>query len=93
MEVAASTASLMNAIKNCVAEFTKIHMQHIKFQQQLHLMKVKHEYKMKELEKRKELYSDNIEKSPVTELISWESEGAIDYINYINNQKDKKENI
>ena len=42
----------MNAIKNCVAEFTKIHMQHIKFQQKLELMRINHEYKMQELQQR-----------------------------------------
>lgn len=92
MEVAASTASLMNAIKNCVAEFTKIHMQHIKFQQTLHLMEVKHEYKMKEMKMRKELYSNSetIESNKPESLIQWETEGAFEYMKFLQ-KKNKKE--
>jgi hypothetical protein len=93
MEVAASTATLMNAVKNCVAEFTKIHMQHLKFQQTLQIMELKHKYKMEEMAKRKELYSTN---SPgetatnVTELIPWQTEGAIEYINFMKEKENKK---
>jgi hypothetical protein len=91
MEVAASTASLMNAIKNCVAEFTKIHMQHIKFQQTLHLIEVKHNYKMAELKMRKDLYSNNNTETDISNkpesLIEWETEGAFGYMKYL---KDKK---
>lgn len=92
MEVAASTASLMNAIKNCVAEFTKIHMQHIKFQQTLHLMEVKHNYKMSELKMRKELYSNNSNSDldsagKPEQLIEWETEGAFEYMKFLKNKK------
>ena len=92
MEVAASTATLMNAVKNCVAEFTKIHMQHLKFQQTLQLMEMKHKYKMEEMRARKELYSsgnETVSNSP-TEMIEWETEGAIEYIKFLNEKKKRK---
>ena len=36
-QVGSTTASLINAIKNCVAEFTKIHLIHIKYEQALRM--------------------------------------------------------
>lgn len=92
MEVAASTATLMNAVKNCVAEFTKIHMQHLKFQQTLQLMEMKHKYKMEEMRARKELYSsgnETVNNGP-TEMIEWETEGAIEYIKFLKEKKNRK---
>lgn len=92
MQVASATASLMNAVKNCVAEFTKIHMQHIKFQQQIQMMELKHHYKMLELEKRKEMYAvksgDNIPtinsnaNGQVTEMVEWETENMFSYFEW-----------
>jgi hypothetical protein len=92
MEVAASTASLMNAIKGCVAEFTKIHMQHIKFQQNLQMMEIKHQYKMQELEARNKIYNknDNLNSSDSTAMIEWETEGATEYIKFLANKNDAK---
>jgi hypothetical protein len=89
MEVAASTASLMNAIKNCVAEFTKIHMMHIKHQQVLETMRIKHEYKMLEMKARRDLYSGNDAKADINQpqtLIEWETEGATEYIKFLQNK-------
>lgn len=91
IDTAVATASLMNAIKNCVAEFTKIHLQHIKFQQLIQLEEIKHQYKMEELKLRKEISkntSGNDENENVTELIPWETEGAIEYLNFIKNKKE-----
>lgn len=93
VEIATATASLMNAVKNCVAEFTKIHMQHLKFQQMLHAMKVKHQYKMEEMEMRRDLYNGNatpMSSNKPTEMIEWEAEGATAYIKFLQD-KNKKE--
>jgi hypothetical protein len=88
VEIASATASLMNAVKNCVAEFTKIHMMHLKFEQQLKLMETKHNYKMIEMQQRKALYSDNssvVNTGPV-EMIEWETEGAMEYMKILQNR-------
>lgn len=92
VEVAAATASLMNAIKNCVAEFTKIHMQHIKFQQKLELMRINHEYKMTELQQRKNLIDDdtNVQNKSATSLIEWQTDGVAAYLKYLQEQKGVK---
>jgi hypothetical protein len=93
MEVASSTASLMNAIKNCVAEFTKIHLMHLKHQQMLEAMRIKHEYKMLEMRERKALYSNEsgatINSNEPKSLIEWETEGATEYIKFLQ-EKNKK---
>ena len=92
MEVASATATLMNAVKNCVAEFTKIHMQHIKFQQQMQMMELKHRYKMMELEKRKEIYASKSgdvthkfntdSNGTVTDIVEWETENMFSYFEW-----------
>lgn len=92
VEIATATASLMNAVKNCVAEFTKIHLQHLKFQQMLHAMKVKHDYKMEEIKMRKDLYNGNnptVLSDKPTEMIEWEAEGATEYIKFLQNKNKK----
>jgi hypothetical protein len=94
MEVASSTASLMNAVKNCVAEFTKIHLMHLKHQQMLETLRIKHEYKMQEMQARRDLYSANdstgfSNTNQPKELIEWETEGAIEYIKFLQ-EKNKK---
>lgn len=92
VEIATATASLMNAVKNCVAEFTKIHMMHLKFEQQLKLMETKHNYKMLELQQRKALYSNEpiSTTQQAVEMIEWETEGAMEYMKFLQN-KDKSE--
>lgn len=81
----------MNAVKNCVAEFAKIHMQHLKFQQQLELLDRKHQYKMKEMVTRKEIYanenSSDIDKPK--DLISWDTDGAVGYLQFLKNKQKK----
>lgn len=85
-DVASSTASLMNAIKGCVAEFTKIHMQHIKFQQNLQMMEIKHQYKMQELETKAKLYNKGeaaVTSIESTAMVEWETEGATEYMKFL----------
>ena len=100
-QVSSSTASLMNAIRGCVAEFTKIHLQHIKFQQTLQMMQIKHKYKMEQIAKRNQAFKNNdnsIEISatnaPVGNgnnvMVPYNTENVIDYIQYIKQQKQGK---
>lgn len=87
VEVATATASLMNAIKNCVAEFTKIHMQHIKFQQKLELMRINHEYKMTELQQRKDITGDGDNQVKSNALVEWQTDGAAAYLKYLQEKR------
>lgn len=99
IEAATATASLMNAIKNCVAEFTKIHLQHLKFQQLIQLEEIKHQHKIEQLKLKNELIKNenNNNDDKTIELIPWETEGAAEYLNYINKRdkehKETKERI
>lgn len=99
-QIGTTTASLMNAIKNCVAQFTKIHMQHIKFQQALQLMKIKHQYKMQQIEKRNQALKGKDNAIDITSansttiknengniMVPWNTQNIIDYMNYLNKQK------
>lgn len=99
-DIASSTASLLNAIKNCVAQFTKIHLQHIKFQQVIQLQQLKHKHKMEELQARKQIYqakNNNIIDIKSTELktdkdnntlIPWQTQGINSYLNYLKKEKE-----
>jgi hypothetical protein len=51
--VLAGTASMMNAVKDTVKEFTKIHLQNLKFEQQVQLEKLKQNGREKIVELRK----------------------------------------
>lgn len=99
-QVSSSTASLMNAIRGCVAEFTKIHLQHIKFQQTLQMMQIKHKYKMEQIAKRNQAFKNRDDAIDITSansttvksengnvMVPWNTENIIDYMNYLNKQK------
>lgn len=90
-QVATATASLMNAIRGCVAEFTKIHSQHIRYQQNLQTMRIKHEYRIKEMQLRSTLYNKNKEETQNTEEISmipWQTELILGYLKYLDKNKE-----
>lgn len=90
-QVATATASLMNAIRGCVAEFTKIHSQHIRYQQNLQTMRIKHEYRIKEMQLRSTLYNKNKEETQNTEEISmipWQTESILGYLKYLDKNKE-----
>ena len=79
--VLAGTASMMNAVKDTVKEFTKIHLQNIKFQQQVELEKIKQKGREKLIELRnqgKEVDGEVIDTTPfcvediIEELNSYE---------------------
>ena len=100
-QIGVTTASLMNAIKNCIAQFTKIHLMHIKFQQALQLEEIRHKHKMEELEKREAIASArngnntiDIKETTTSKngnfLVPYNTENVIEYINYMKQQKQGK---
>lgn len=98
-QIGTSTASLMNAIKNCIAQFTKIHLQHIKYQQALQMMRIKHQYKMQQIQKRNQALRSKDDAIDITStstskngnvLIPYNTENVIDYIQYVKQQKQEK---
>lgn len=88
VEAASATATLMNAIRGCVAEFTKIHSQHIRYQQSLQTMRIKHEYRIEQMKMRSTLYNNkNKEQQINTEqvtMVPWETESVLGYLKYLN---------
>lgn len=101
-QIGSSTASLMNAIRGCVQQFTKIHLQHIKFQQTLQMMQIKHRYKMEQIAKRNQAFknkddaiditisSNNDGKKDSNVLVPFNTENVLDYMNYLKQQKAEK---
>lgn len=99
-QIGSATANLMNAIRGCVAEFTKIHLQHIKYQQTLDMMKIKHQYKMEQIAKRNQAFKNRDDAIDITSansttvkgengnvMVPWNTQNIIDYMNYLNKQK------
>lgn len=100
-QIGTTTASLMNAIKNCVAEFTKIHLMHIKFQQAIQLENIRHQHKMEQLEKKQQIIAarnNNNGKNNTIDveeqkgengnvLVPWNTEQISQYMQYLNKQK------
>ena len=99
-QISSSTASLMNAIRGCVQQFTKIHLQHIKFQQTLQMMQIKHRYKMEQIAKRNQAFknkddaidirganSTTVKSENGNVMVPWNTQNIIEYMNYLNKQK------
>ena len=85
-----ATASLLNSIKGCISEFTKIHQQYIRFQNTLILEKLKLENK-KELIRFKKAVAEGKDKDDIkpTELIETASN---DILNYVKFKREQREN-
>lgn len=83
-----ATASLMNSIKGCISEFTKIHHQYIKFQHMVELEKIKLENKKEFTKYKKDLIegklSSDVQKNDLIEM------GSTDLLDFIEYQKNKK---
>lgn len=93
VQVASATATLMNAVRGCVAEFTKIHSQHIRYQQSLETMRIKHEYRIEQMKLRSTLYNKNKEQQVHTEQISmvpWETQSILGYLKFLDKNKESK---
>lgn len=86
-----ATASLLNSIKNVVSEFTKIHQQHIKFQQAIELEQIKFRHKQELTKLRAELAAQT--KKSNNDMSDIPSENTLievidnDIINYIKHKK------
>lgn len=86
-----ATASLLNSIRGCISEFTKIHQQYIRFQQTLQLERIKLENKKEIIKYRKAINNGQLETdvSP-TELIETSSSDIMNYIMFKKDQEDKE---
>lgn len=84
-----ATASLMNSIRGCISEFTKIHQQYIKFQNALQLENIRLANRMKMLEFKKNLADGKISSdTKTTDLFEVKSTTLLDFIEY-QKEKDK----
>lgn len=88
--VITSTASLINALRGCLAEYTKIHNQWVKYQQQIKLEEIRLAHKKDIIKFRKELNeSGNENISSVNSLIEI---GSLDLVEFLNWKKEKENN-
>ena len=87
-----ATASLMNSIRGCISEFTKIHQQYIKFQNILQLEKIKHENKKAIIKYRKDLADGKIDSNAQqTDLFEVKSNTLLDFIEFQREKENKNE--
>ena len=83
-----ATASLMNSIKGCIAEFTKIHQQYIKFQHSVELEKMRHEMKKDLIRFRKNVAEGkDVDGVKPTDLIEVKSTDLLDFMEMKKNKK------
>ena len=93
----AATATLIRTIKDCLGEFTKIHQQHIRFQQNMQLLQRKHELKLKEMEYKAQLIqaskqvqnNDNGTIQDAQTLHEFKTDDMIAYMNWKRKQQFK----
>lgn len=84
-----ATASLINSIRACISEFTKIHLQYIKFQNAVKMEEIKHKNKKDIIRFRKKVSEGkDVDDSQQTELIEVKSGDIYNYLQY---QKEKEE--
>lgn len=85
-----ATASLMNSIKGCIGEFTKIHQQWIKFNQTIALEDKRLENRKKYLKYKTELQneSNNANMPQATELVDVKTSELVEYLQW---KKEKEE--
>lgn len=93
-----ATSSLMNAIRGCISEFTKIHQQWIRFNQTMKLEDKRLENRMKLIKYRNEVQngSDESAMSKATELYEVKSADLVAFLKWkkeqeaLEKQKDEK---
>lgn len=86
-----ATASLLNSIRGCISEFTKIHQQYIRFQQTLQLEKIKLENRKEIIKYRKAINNGQVDDNiSSTELIESSSSDIMNYIMYKKEQEEKE---
>ena len=88
-----ATASLLNSIRGCISEFTKIHQQYIKFTQMIELEKLRHKNKKDIIMFRRKVNNGQLEEEEATptELIETSSTQMIDFLNFQKAQKEAEE--
>ena len=86
-----ATASLINSIRACIAEFTKIHLQYIKFQNTVKLEQVRLANKKDFAVFKKKLAQGQISEDKQSELVEIKSGDILDFIKYKEEAKEKEE--
>ena len=91
--IMAATATLMNAIKNCVSQFTKIHSMHLKYQMALDLQQKKQQHKKQIIMLKNDLKTSKqqIETQDVP-LQEFSDKTTYDIFKYLQDEKLKREN-
>lgn len=80
-------ASLMNAIKGCIAEYTKIHAQSIKFQQAKEMEKIRQENRLEAIQFRKNVYNGE----QTAQEVALHEIGSNDLVEFLLWKKEKEE--
>lgn len=87
-QMLAAIGSLINSIRGCISEFTKIHQQWIRFQQTLKFEKIKQENKKELIKFRKAVSTGSLEEGQqVSELFEL---GSTDLIEFLQWKKEKE---
>jgi len=87
-QLIAATGTLLNSIRGCISEFTKIHQQWIRFQQTLKFEKIKQENKKELIKFRKAVSTGTLEnEQQVSELFEL---GSTDLIEFLQWKKEKE---
>lgn len=88
-----ATASLLNSIRGCISEFTKIHQQYIRFTQTIELEKLRHKNKKDIIVFRRKVNNGQLEEEEATptELIETSSTQMIDFLNFQKAQKEAED--
>ena len=89
--VMSAMASLMNSIRGCISEFTKIHQQWIRFNNSMKLENMRFENRKKLLEYRRKLNSGTLDKSMnENELIESSTADIVGYLQWKKEQEEQK---
>ena len=88
-----ATASLLNSIRGCISEFTKIHQQYIRYMQTIELEKMRHRNKKDLIVFRRKVNNGQLEEGEATptELIETSSTQMIDFLNFQKAQREVEE--
>lgn len=85
-----ATGTLINSIRGCIAEFTKIHQQWLRFQQQMKLQDRRLENQKKLLEFKEQLRNGTLNKTAEAEQLH--QLGSNELIEFLRWKKEKEEN-
>lgn len=86
-----ATATLMTAIKNCIAEFTKIHAIHIKHQLALDMENIRQKNKIQLMQIKQNLKQKKND-IQTAQLNQFSDNTTADIFRYLQQQKEKREN-